>query len=247
MTTIKNISIPKPCSESWQQMTPAGSGRHCQSCCKTVTDFTGMSNKQIIDYLSNTNHVCGRFNEQQFHGINYQLYADNLPVTGGWRKFALVFSMLSATLSFKALAQTKPASVEQAPSTKNDLGENKVLIGKVASADQNGFRIIRGQVLDETNQPIPGVNIKIPPGYTGTLTDMNGDFRLSVPNTVSQFTASFIGYNTQTVNIGADNSYPLKLKLQAAFLGEVIVAKRPPFVKRVYYRFIKIPIRKIFN
>ena len=50
MTHIKNISIPQPCSQSWQQMTPVEQGRHCESCCKTVVDFTPMSNDEIKDF-----------------------------------------------------------------------------------------------------------------------------------------------------------------------------------------------------
>jgi hypothetical protein len=248
MTPIKNISIPKPCHQSWQQMTPVNAGRHCQSCCKTVTDFTKMSNQQIIEHLSLTRNVCGRFNEQQLNGINYKLYADDLPATSGWKRLAMALSIISAGFWFKASAQTKPAAVEQGPGAKNDLAtKSTTTMGKIARPDSSGFRVITGHVIDERNEPIPGVSIKISTGYTGTLTDMNGNFRLRVSNTITQFTTSFIGFNTQTINIGADSVYPLKLQMQAGLLGEVVVAKRASFIRRVYYRCIKRPIRKIFN
>ena len=248
MTPIKNISIPKPCHESWQQMTPVDAGRHCQSCCKTVTDFTQMSNQLIIEHLSLARNVCGRFNEQQLNGINYKLYADNLPATGGWKRLAMALSIISAGFSFKTSAQTKPAAVEQGPGAKNDLAtKSTTTMGKIARPDSSGFRVITGHVIDERSEAIPGVAIKVSTGYTGTLTDMNGDFRLRVSNTVTQFTASFIGFNTQTINIGADTAYPLRLQMQAGLMGEIVVTRRASFIKRVYYRCIKRPIRKIFN
>lgn len=78
MTPIQNISIPEACHESWQQMTPVDQGRHCQQCCKTVTDFMVMSNDEIISYLSSANNVCGRFNEHQLDSLNHQLDIRNL-------------------------------------------------------------------------------------------------------------------------------------------------------------------------
>lgn len=57
------ITIPEPCSENWDAMTPQGDGRHCGQCCKVVVDFTGMEPRQITDYLMRHREqkVCGRF------------------------------------------------------------------------------------------------------------------------------------------------------------------------------------------
>ena len=67
---IPIIRIPKPCHEDWNAMTPNEQGRHCDSCCKTVVDFTTWSNEDILRYL--TKHsaakVCGRFTKAQAMG-----------------------------------------------------------------------------------------------------------------------------------------------------------------------------------
>ena len=34
------ITIPTPCHENWNEMTPNEMGRHCTVCSKTVKDFT---------------------------------------------------------------------------------------------------------------------------------------------------------------------------------------------------------------
>lgn len=61
MNNLK-ISIPNPCNESWDNMTPTGNGRHCESCNKTVVDFTKKSAEEISTYLSNAEtKICGRF------------------------------------------------------------------------------------------------------------------------------------------------------------------------------------------
>ncbi len=57
------ISIPKPCNEPWEAMTPAGGGHHCAACRKTVTDFTGWSDAAIAAFYSKPENAtaCGRF------------------------------------------------------------------------------------------------------------------------------------------------------------------------------------------
>jgi hypothetical protein len=46
------VTIPNPCHENWELMTPQEQGRHCKVCNKVVTDFTTMSNEEIIRYLT---------------------------------------------------------------------------------------------------------------------------------------------------------------------------------------------------
>jgi len=61
------ISIPKPCNENWDAMTPEGKGRFCALCEKTVVDFTGMKAPEIADYLmaNSGKKVCGQFKGNQ--------------------------------------------------------------------------------------------------------------------------------------------------------------------------------------
>ncbi|WP_295716385.1 carboxypeptidase-like regulatory domain-containing protein [Mucilaginibacter sp.] len=247
MSEIKNISIPKPCHESWQQMTHVEQGRHCAQCCKTVTDFTTMSNNEVIAYLSAKSNVCGRFNEQQLHGMNHQLYAESSPAAGGWKRLALMMGLLSSVLSFKGTAQTKVVLSEQGPKVKNQSKPGDFMLGKVALIpDSAKFRVVTGCVNDENNASVVGAVIKQSSGTTGTQTDINGNFKLQVPMSATQLTASFIGYNSQRFDIEADNTFQIKLTMQPAFLGEVVVI-RTPLIKRIYYKCIKRPFRKLFN
>lgn len=60
-------SIEEPCHEDWNQMKPEAKGRFCESCSKTVVDFSSMSDFSIVNYLEGKKNesVCGRFTPNQ--------------------------------------------------------------------------------------------------------------------------------------------------------------------------------------
>jgi hypothetical protein len=60
------IYIQEPCHENWSSMTSEEQGRFCHSCSKTVTDFSVMSDTEILKYLSAAKgNTCGRFASEQ--------------------------------------------------------------------------------------------------------------------------------------------------------------------------------------
>lgn len=62
------ITIPKPCHENWEMMTPEEKGRFCSVCSKTVYDFTALSDQELINaFPDQEENVCGRFNEFQLN------------------------------------------------------------------------------------------------------------------------------------------------------------------------------------
>jgi len=238
MTAFKSISILQPCRESWQNMTALSGGRHCQSCCKTVTDFTKMSNAEIVAYLSANTNVCGRFNQEQFPAVNNRLQIDDMPVLPGLKGWAFVLSLLSSTVCFTVKAQTKDAVV-QAPG-KLPVRCSTPVIGKVYVP-----KIIRGQVLDEHGQPLPQVTISLLQGGTGTITDNAGNFTMEIPQNASQFKVSRPRYLQQIVPVSTNECYTIKLQIAVVTMGEVIIVKRP-FLKQMFYQYIWKPYHKLF-
>ncbi|MBB4800333.1 hypothetical protein HNP37_000372 [Flavobacterium nitrogenifigens] len=67
------ISIPEPCHENWDEMTPKDNGRFCVSCSKTVVDFTAMLPEEIQQYFISHKNVCGRLKNEQLGKINIQI------------------------------------------------------------------------------------------------------------------------------------------------------------------------------
>ena len=42
-------------------------------------------------------------------------------------------------------------------------------------------RVVTGQVVNENNEPLIGVTVKVPGGKEGTVTDVNGKFSMKMP------------------------------------------------------------------
>jgi hypothetical protein len=62
-----NITIPKPCHEDWNSMTPEETGRFCSVCTKGVVDFTNKNPEEIQNYFNQNKgqKICGRFKIEQ--------------------------------------------------------------------------------------------------------------------------------------------------------------------------------------
>src|ERR1700756_1124233 len=64
---------------------------------------------------------------------------------------------------------------------------------------------IKGKVVDETNQPMPGVSVSIDGTTIGSVTDANGLYTITSVNPGNYtLTAKFIGYvaSKQTITVG---------------------------------------------
>jgi hypothetical protein len=65
------ITIPEPCKEDWNEMTPIEKGKHCSVCKVNLIDFTQFSDKKLINYLSKNKDTkaCGHFYSSQLDRV----------------------------------------------------------------------------------------------------------------------------------------------------------------------------------
>jgi TonB-dependent starch-binding outer membrane protein SusC len=85
--------------------------------------------------------------------------------------------------------------------------------------------IISGNVTDENGQPMPGVNVIVKGTTTGTSTDAQGAFKLSIPDENANGTLifSFIGYESEEVAINNKTIIDMRLIPDLKTLQEVVV------------------------
>ncbi len=83
--------------------------------------------------------------------------------------------------------------------------------------------IVSGKVIDETGSGLPGVNILLKGTTSGTTTDSQGAYSLSVPDGNGILVFSFIGYLTHEEAIGNRTSIGVSLQPSIEALSEVVV------------------------
>jgi hypothetical protein len=71
------------------------------------------------------------------------------------------------------------------------------------STYSEGGLYIQGLIRDDSNQPLPGVNIGVKGTTTGTVTDYNGNFILEAPVNSQTLVISYIGYETIEVPVSS--------------------------------------------
>jgi TonB-linked SusC/RagA family outer membrane protein len=85
-------------------------------------------------------------------------------------------------------------------------------------------RSVSGKVTSsEDGSPLPGVNVVLKGTTSGTVTDVDGNFKLSTPVSGGALVFSFIGLQTQEVAIGDRSVIDVSLSLDVTQLSEVVV------------------------
>ena len=136
-----------------------------------------------------------------------------------------LFLMVSVGLNSMIYAQS--ASIRGGLNDGNRSSVNPLRLA--GQPTHNSFRApvsvfnVRGTVRSEANEPLPGVNV-IEKGTTnGTVTDIDGNFALTVSDGDAILVFSFIGYTTQEVPVGNRTEINITLQLDVTTLSEVVV------------------------
>ena len=220
MKNIKSINITNPCHEKWSGMTPLTNGRHCATCCKTVVDFTTMSNQQIIDVLSGANNVCGRFMPAQMALLNQSLQTQKT-VQAFWKKWAVAAAILLCSVPvYKAEATERPVITLQPIKADDKIQKSRT--------DTTAQITISGKVVaKDDGAPLPGVLIRVPNTNIKTATSVGGDFQLVIPTKAKEFEVLFIGFETMKIKVKSnpDHNYKIALKTSTAVMGEVVIER----------------------
>ena len=98
--------------------------------------------------------------------------------------------------------------------------EQQLLRGTIETPSDN--YTVRGRVIDVYGEPLIGATIREKGGANGTVTDIDGRFFLSVPDS-AVLQVSFVGYKTLEVNVTGRTMLEIRLQEDAVMLDHVIV------------------------
>lgn len=82
--------------------------------------------------------------------------------------------------------------------------------------------VIKGTVFDTEGNPVVGANVIVKGTTNGTITDMDGNFSLNVPQG-STLVVSYIGYTDYTIKVGNQKSFKVTLNIDNRALDELVV------------------------
>jgi TonB-linked SusC/RagA family outer membrane protein len=81
---------------------------------------------------------------------------------------------------------------------------------------------VSGKVVDDTGEPLPGATITVLGTMTGTITDIDGNYSITVPDG-SVLVFSFIGYESMRALVDNRSQINITLKTDMSSLDEVVV------------------------
>lgn len=87
----------------------------------------------------------------------------------------------------------------------------------------NGAYLVTGKVTDANGESLPGVNVVLKGTTQGTVTDMDGRFRIQVPDSKTVLTFSFIGFTTEEVKVLPGQEAMIAMVENISKLEEVVV------------------------
>ncbi len=170
------LSVHSPCHEKWSDMTATTAGAFCQSCSKEVVDFSRMSDREVIAYLSTHQLSCGRFRKDQLDTPISVSEPDNGAFQ--WRALLLGLLPMLAWRALPAATLSHPVS-DQQPALA-DKKKDTIAAPAIVVPDSV---VICGLITDYGIEPVAGAEVTVhypAGGYTGNgmRTDSNGCFEL---------------------------------------------------------------------
>ncbi len=100
--------------------------------------------------------------------------------------------------------------------------EDNLVIISPEEAEQE--LVVKGVVRDaETGESLVGATVRIKDTTTGTITDIDGNYFITVPDTDAVIVFSFVGYNDQEIEVGGRTEINPELSRSIEALDEIVV------------------------
>ncbi|MDZ7647903.1 MAG: TonB family protein [Cytophagales bacterium] len=112
----------------------------------------------------------------------------------GKQRGKAVKQKLVIPIAFALVKEAFPAASSITP--VND--KHMSVVGSIIT--ENGVKYMQGQASDKSGNPLPGINVVIASTTQGTVTDVNGLYKLKLNQSTGKLVFSFIGYETSELN-----------------------------------------------
>lgn len=203
---------------------------------KTNSDGTGIR----VPYLQRTVFLVGLFlmfmplsaqNPNVRVTVNSQTLEQAMDQIEAQSKFTFMLSTNTIDTKQRAVLNCKNEPLKKALNQlfsglniRYSFSDNKIILSKLtprhAKTNEQRSVTLNGKVIDEHGEAIIGASVFETGTQNGTITDLNGNYTLSV-KPGSSITISYIGFGEKVVSI--DNSRHVVLQESSKSLNEVVV------------------------
>lgn len=222
------LSIPEPCHENWQQMTPTDQGRFCNACAKEVIDFSMMTDTEVLNYFTSLTHdkVCGRALPSQLERTISRPTDPKKRLFWYWNYMVMFFMFFGKGNGVKAQGGIKKITCMQTVTGADidiikSTNVNNALAGKIAGPAIS--RIITGKVVDVNGNPVSFASIKVKNKPTDISADANGEYSIKA-NSNAILVISGASFKEAEVVVGSQSFINTVMKKDPNYnLKEVVV------------------------
>ena len=137
----------------------------------------------------------------------------------------LLIGFTASAAGHDGLAVGSAAAVLNSAGNYSTEGSNALSSQSMAQAPQAraaSKKVCTGKVVDKAGQPIPGAGVIEVDSSNGVVTDQNGSFSINVAPGAT-LTVSCIGYKTENITVGTQNTYTVTLFDDFEMLSETVV------------------------
>lgn len=131
-----------------------------------------------------------------------------------------VNNKISVKLSEASIDATMAALLKGTELSYQVLENNLIVIKGAAEARQDG--VVTGKVVDEKGEELVGVSVKLKGTNRGVSTDVNGNFKLTVPAN-GVLVINYIGFEAKEVPVKGQKTVKVVMKSAANALDDVVV------------------------
>jgi TonB-linked SusC/RagA family outer membrane protein len=163
-----------------------------------------------VDFKGEKISVVLREIEKQT-GYNFSYNSDQLATLG------------NITYSAKQVSvETALKTILGSTFTYEITGKNIVIMPSKPQANEKG--VVKGRILDDAGQPLPGASITLKGSKKGVLANQDGTYSIEVPGLASAVLEfNFLGMKTESISVKGRKTIDVILKTDDRVLAEVVV------------------------
>lgn len=208
--------------------------------------------------------IVVEYEEDQHHSLEEALSSVLENTELGYRiydnRYVVVFQNNNAGIeSLKNMIGHMQGLVEEKEAIeKNSIVHRLPLVQKLPSREIYSKRLVfnvSGIVTDEEGEPLIGVNIQVKGSDKGTSTDFDGQFTIDDIDENAVLVVSYVGYQTQEVEVSGKTNLEIVLTSDSQILDEIVVvgmgeqrkASVIGAISNVNMDDLKVPSRSLVN